>query len=827
MRGGGVRAGCHLLAGRGVLSGMQRSAVIASLALSVLCHSGWCPAAVAAGEPAAAAAEPVLRDTAFLEQLAATGRFGLGAPKGARLLPDGSAVLFLRSSGPRSFVQDLWLFDVATGSERALLTAEQLLSGRDEQLSAAELARRERQRMSSRGIAAFDLSKDGRTLVVPLSGDVYLLDLAKARAGDTAARKISSPAGPAIDPRLSPDGMLLCAVRSGTLYVHAVATGTQVAVSPQAAGAVSYGEAEFVAQEEMDRSRGYWWSPDSTRIVYQRTDTEGLPTFYIPDPANPAREPASWPYPQAGGPNARVSLFVSAPLAGAGAAGEKASEKATEITWDVAAFPYLTRVNWPKTGPLTIQVMNRQQTHQQLLAVDPATGRTRLLLEERDPAWLNLPAGDVKWLADGSGFLWLTEQLAAAGGAADGWELQLRGANGAVRRVLVPASVGLNDVVGLDEKNGYVFVSLSAKSYVSRLRAFPLGAAMPQELAATGLPVGSGAAESAAIMEGGSFAEDAPLMLRSVASLDNTVLPRQVVERLTFSRGPGQPVAVGSTVVGELRSIAETPAITARPEIMDLTIPAGGQTGGEPLGIHVAVLRPRDFDPAKRYPALNFAYAGPHSNRVNASHRGYLLEQWYADQGFIVVSTDVRGTPKRGRAWERAIRGNLIEVPLAEQAAAMQALCERIPQIERGRIGVYGWSFGGYFSAMATMRRPDVFAAGVAGAPVADWADYDTFYTERYLGLPSENEAGYKASNVLTYAKDLRVPLLIIHGTADDNVYTVNSLKMTDALFKAGRRFEFLPLANQTHMVTKPEVVRLMHSRIATFFVEQLAKPSK
>jgi dipeptidyl-peptidase-4 len=193
-----------------------------------------------------------------------------------------------------------------------------------------------------------------------------------------------------------------------------------------------------------------------------------------------------------------------------------------------------------------------------------------------------------------------------------------------------------------------------------------------------------------------------------------------------------------------------------------------------------------------------------------------------ADHGFVVVSIDGRGTPARGRDWERVIQGNLIDAPLADQVAGLQALAASYPELDLSRVGIYGWSFGGYFAAMAVMRRPDVFHVAVAGAPVADWHDYDTHYTERYLGLPDQHPEAYEHSSVLTYARQLRRPLLLIHGTADDNVYFLHSLKISDALFRAGIEHDFLPLSGHTHMVADPAITRLVNTRIVDYLVEHL-----
>ena len=237
---------------------------------------------------------------------------------------------------------------------------------------------------------------------------------------------------------------------------------------------------------------------------------------------------------------------------------------------------------------------------------------------------------------------------------------------------------------------------------------------------------------------------------------------------------------------------------------------------------HAAVIRPNDFERGRQYPVILSVYGGPHAQMVSASSRRYILQQWFANQGFIVVCIDGRGTPNRGRLWERAIVGNFIDLPLDDQVTALQLLGARYPEMDMSRVGVYGWSFGGYFSAMAVMRRPDIFDVGIAGAPVADWEDYDTHYTERYIGLPQENPEGYRASNVLTWAPDLQRPLLIIHGTADDNVYFTHALKMSNVLVQEGIPHEFMPLSGMTHMVADPDIVIPMYERMIGFLTKHL-----
>jgi dipeptidyl-peptidase-4 len=239
-----------------------------------------------------------------------------------------------------------------------------------------------------------------------------------------------------------------------------------------------------------------------------------------------------------------------------------------------------------------------------------------------------------------------------------------------------------------------------------------------------------------------------------------------------------------------------------------------------------AIVRPRDFKKGRRYPVILDVYAGPHHKQVLAQPDRYMIDQWMADRGYIVILLDGRGTPGRGRDWERAIRGNLIKAALEDQVAGLQALAKREPAMDLERVGVAGWSFGGYFSAMAVMQKPDVFRCAVVGAPVVTWENYDTFYTERYLGLPAESPDAYGDSNVLTYAKDLQRPILLIHGLTDDNVYAQHSMQLADALFNAGKTFNFLPLLG-THMVSEPVLRLRRQTRIVEFFDAELKTRSK
>jgi len=709
----------------------------------------------------------------FLEKYAGSFRFRAGSPSGISITPDGGAVLFLQSE-PGSRVQDLYELDTRTGAARVLLTAEEILGGEEEQLSAEERARRERMRQSARGIASYRLSDDGAKILVPLSGRLYVVD--RATLG---VRTLPEVEGFPIDPRFSPDGQKVAAGHGGDLYVHEIETGVVTRLTDSASEAISNGVSEFVAQEEMRRYRGYWWSPDSTRIVYQRTDESDVETVTILDPFKLGNEPQSWRYPRPGEANAEVRLGVI----------DAAGGETTWIEWDRDAYPYLATVKWSEDAPLTLSVQNRAQTELLVLEASPSAGSTRALHRESDRAWINLDQSVPRWIDGGGAFLWLTERNGA-------WQLEVRSREGEFVRALNETGFGLRGLVGVDEEKGVAYVSAAETPTQSHVFALPLdGRGDPVDYTSH-----LGGMHSFTVEEG------TDVVVHTSRSLDD--LARTYVRRLR-----------GGTL-GDV--LAEVPRNTPEPGFttnLELTSVEGSET------FYSMIVRPRDFDPGRRYPVILHVYGGPHSQRVVESAGGYLMDQWIADHGFIVVWIDGRGTPNRGRYWERAIKYNFIDAPLADQVEALDLLGERHAEMDLSRVGVFGWSFGGYFSAMAAMRRPDVFDAAIAGAPVTDWRDYDTHYTERYIGVPGQDrraEQAYEASDVLTYADRLEIPLMIIHGTADDNVYLTHALKMSDALTRAGKAHVFLPLAGHTHMVVEPQIVKRMYESMMGFLLEHL-----
>jgi len=712
-------------------------------------------------------------DAAFLRQFSETRGFTLGRPVAIKPTPDGKHGLFLRSPA-RSPRRSLFEFDVATAKTRELLTSEALLKGSEEQLTPEEKARRERMRVSAGGFADFHMDETGRYLILPLSGKLFVFDRTTEKV-----RELKTPAGTILDPKWSRDGKYVSYVRDHDVYAYELASDKETAVTKGGTAIKTHGLAEFVAQEEMSRFSGYWWSPDSKFIAFEEADHEGVETWYVADPTKPDQKPLKQYYPRPGKKNVSVRLGI-VPVTG----GEP-----VWVDWDRNAFEYLASVRWDKNGMLTIQVQDRSQQEIVLLRVFPDTGKTGRLLHEKDPAFTNLHQDVPKWLPNTDQFVWLSD-------FGKGPAVEVHWTDGSLDDIAVSPEEGLISLVHVDAERGEIVYVAStdptqAHAYVRpfepRLKARRPTSDRPKRL-------GEGAGVESVV-----FSENKETFVLTRTSLDG--MPRSFVH-------------TRDKLVGELPSVAEEPSFIPKAAIERL--------GGED-GFYTAIVRPQDFDPKKKYPVLVDVYGGPHHLHVQKAMRNWLVPQWLADRGFVVVAIENRGTPGRGRDWERAVYGKFGSVPIEDQVKGLKLLGAKYSELDLDRVGITGWSFGGYMAALAVLKRPDIYKAAVAGAPVTDWEDYDTHYTERYMGVLPADKKAYEESSLLPLAKNLERPLLLIHGTADDNVYYRHTLRLTDALIRAGREFEVMPLPGVTHMVTAdPTVYERYMTRAAAFFQKHL-----
>ncbi|MDH6516723.1 dipeptidyl-peptidase-4 [Streptomyces sp. SAI-135] len=680
----------------------------------------------------------------FPRRHARTQRFTLGAPRAFTVAPDGSRVVFLRSNSGTNPANSLWVLDTADGGERVAADPRALLGGTEERLSPEERARRERSREGGAGIVGYATDAAVELASFALSGRLFTAEL---RAG--TARELAVP-GPVIDPRPAPDGRHVAYVARGAVRVVGAEGEDDRALAAPESDHVTYGLAEFVAAEEMGRSRGFWWSPESDRLLIARVDDTPVRRWWISDPAHPERDPQHVPYPAAGTSNADVRLFVIA-LDGT----------RTEVSWDRRRYPYLAHVHWSAAGAPLLLVQARDQRSQLYLAVDPESGATRMVHADEDPTWLDLfpgvpcwsPSGQLVRIADEGG----ARVLAVGERVLTGPQLHVRAVLDVARDdVLVSASAGAE---AESPETGEVHVYRVNELGVERLSQEP--------------------GVHSAVRAGGV-----------------TVLVSATLDR------PGARARVlrDGKETATVLSYAEDPGLTPR-----VTLIEGGARK-----IPCAVLMPQDYAGDSPLPVLLDPYGGPHGQRVLAAHNPHLTSQWFADQGFAVVVADGRGTPGRSPAWEKAVRDELAAVVLQDQVDALQALAGDFP-LDLSRVAIRGWSFGGYLAALAVLRRPDVFHAAVVGAPVTDLRLYDTHYQERYLGHPDEQPEVYRRNSLiddggLVDAAGPHRPMMIIHGLADDNVVVAHSLRLSSALLAAGRPHEVLPLSGVTHMTPQEEV---------------------
>jgi dipeptidyl-peptidase-4 len=689
----------------------------------------------------------------FPRQKARTRGFSLGAPRSFEVAADGSRVVFLRSPAGDDPVTALWVLDVATERERLVVDPADLGGAAGENLSVQERARRERMRETAGGIVGFAIDQNARMAAFALSGKLFVADLL---AG--GARELDVPT-PVLDPRPDPPGRQIAFVHERALHVVRLADGEVVRLAGEREETVSWGVAEFVAAEEMNRTRGYWWAPDGEALLAARVDEAAVAQLWITDTGDPGSRPRPVRYPRPGSANASVEAHV---LRLDGAA-------AVRAVWDSEAYPYLARADWDEHGPmLTLQA--RDQRRLAVLAVDPESGETSSLAAQSDDDWVDLIPGAPRRLSDG--------RLVTVGGAGDSVALLVDGSP------VTPAGMEVRAVAACAD--GEVVFTASKNAIEVQVWRWDAGTGEVSCLT-----------PSAGVH---TVAAAGDVHVVGSAGMDHD----------------GTRWALAGHV---FESRAEQPVLTPEAQFTRVT----------DRELNVGIVLPRDYDRDKPLPVLMDPYGGPHFQRVMAARDRWRESQWLADQGFGVVVVDGRGTPGRGRRWARAVHGDMAGPVLDDQVAALEAVAALHPYLDLGRVAIRGWSFGGYLSALAVLRRPDIFHAAVAGAPVTEWRLYDTHYTERYLGVDPDDadRAAYDGSSLLGDAAGLSRPLLIIHGLADDNVIVAHTLMLSQRLTEAGRLHAVLPLTGITHMTPQEEVAEHLLTVQIDFIRRALGIPSE
>ncbi|KTT97412.1 peptidase S9 [Sphingomonas yabuuchiae] len=698
-------------------------------------------------------------------------------PRGLRLSPDGTLLTSLRPRADERERLDLWARDTRTGEERMLVDSKKVGSGAE--LSEAEKMQRERARIGgSKGIVAYDWAPDGKSILVPLDGDLYLAGL------DGQVRRLTNTPGGELNPIVSPKGGYVSFVRDQNLWAMPLGGGEARALTKDGGGTVHFGEAEFVAQEEMHRFTGYWWSPDERYIAVERFDDAPVKVAVRAAIGAAGTKVYEQRYPAAGTPNALVDLYVMK----ADGSGRVKVDLGTNL--DI----YLARVDWtPDGSAMLVQRESRDQKTLDMLRVDPKTGKSTVLFTERsgDRSWLNL-SDAYRPMKDGS-LIWRSER--------DGYGHLYRFANGQWTQLTKGPWVVTN-LVGVDEAKGRLYFT-GLKDDVLEQHLYAVDIAQPNVITRL---TERGYTNSATMDSSAS---------RFIVSRSSPSQPTQVY--LTDTTGQRLSwINENAIVAGH----PYAPYLASHRETKFGTIKADDGTT-----LYWEMITPK-LVPGKRYPVFFQHYGGPGTGQqVTRGWQG-ALPQYLVDQGWIFFQIDNRGSYNRGKAFEDAIYHAMGTVEVADQLAGANYL-KTLPFVDPARIATYGWSYGGYMSIKMLEKTPGVYAAAVSGAPVTDWQLYDTHYTERYLGDPRTDPQSYAGSQAITDAAKIRDPLMLIHGMADDNVFLDNATAFAAEMQKTDTPFEMMLYPGQTHRVGGPGVSEHLWHTILNFLDRTVKDKSK
>ena len=808
----------------------------------------------------------------FPRKKARTLRFSCGAPRSARVIADGSRALFLRSDGSEDTVTSLWMSVIdenGNASEMLLADPRTLLADADaEDVPAEERARRERAREGGSGIVGYSTDASGNRVTFTINGQLFLTDIA---VGVTRAIAIEGDElKPVLNPRISPDGQHVM-YTTGTYLVNVdladtafdtafgdddceIGDAISVVASIPQDGEWKIGLAEFAAGEEMNRYDGFWWSPDSKYVLFETYDESPEPIWHLSDPANPANPARSNRYPQALTANANVRLT----LLELGFDNDNCcyGAIANEVQWDHETYEYLAAVSWTSGHEPIILVQDRLQQHDQVLAIhvgEPIAtmrdaengftddegdqvetfsiaipeyaegerpGSTRVLEKHNNAYWLDLIHGTPAFTPNGRLICAMNDM------DADTNRLTVDGVP------FTPAGLQVREVLNVTDDDVLCVVQRTPELLPDDSLPF-LWQSNAADHDARSFDVVSIRYDGT--WEPLTYAPGQWTMSRAGngcvvtgRGMDDATVQMQHCMNIVTTDENGTDVA--SMVVSPIENHAETPGFTPNVHFTRL---------GE-RGLYTAIVLPSassEYAHADTLPVLMKPYGGPGFQQVVETQSFYWDAQWWADQGYIVVTADGRGTTGRGPKWDRAIYETMKSVTLEDQVDAVRALPEAlatlaaqenkessettIPQPDLNRVAMIGWSYGGFLSALAVLEAPETFAAACAGAPPTDWTLYDTHYTERYLGL---DPAVYERNSIISDAPQLNRPLMLIHGFADDNVTIAHSLRLSQALMAAGRKHTFLPLTGITHMTNDETVAENLLILQRDFLAEALER---
>jgi dipeptidyl-peptidase-4 len=725
---------------------------------------------------AALSAVPASAERLTLDRIHADPALAGPGMRNLRVSPDGERITFLRGRADNQFQLDLWEFNMKDKTARRLVDSKVLVP--NESISPEEQARRERARTASlNGILTYSWSPDGKQLLVPIGGDLYLIDAARP----DAPRKVAS--GNVADPKISPKGRYVSFVRNQNLVVIDLTTGAEKQLTTDGKGTVHNGEAEFVAQEEMGQRTGYYWAPDDSAIAYKRFDEAQVPVVRRFEIFADRTDVVEQRYPAAGDPNVIAELMIVSPATGV--------QRKVDIGADTDI--YLVRADWSADSKqLLYQRQTRDQKRLDLISVDAATLAQRTVLTETSTTWVSIH-DDLRFLKNKQGFLWTSERSGRN-------HLYHYSMDGKLLRTLSSGEWGIDAIAAVDEKNGRVFVSSNRDNVVDK------------QIYSLALD-GSNAARPVRITKTDGW-HDASFARNGEVFVDTFSDP-STPPQISIRRPDGS--MVGWLEQNELNDTH--PYGKYKSDHLATEYGALKANDGQPL--YYSIIKPSNFNPAKRYPVYLSTYGGPHAQHV-ARKWGNMFDQYMAQQGFVVFRLDNRGSSRRERAFTDVIYKELGKHEVEDQLTGIDWLGKQ-SFVDAKRIGVFGWSYGGFMSLRLLSAASDKIAMGVSVAPVTDWALYDTHYTEQFVGATPKSDAeAYKKSGVFAHLDGLKSPLLLVHGMADDNVLFTNTTRLIDGLVNRNIKFDLMTYPGAKHGISSRAGQRHVYGTIEAFFKKNL-----
>ncbi|MDO6568226.1 S9 family peptidase [Alteromonas sp. 1_MG-2023] len=709
-----------------------------------------------------------------IERIFASPSLDGNAPRALKVSPDGERVTFLKGKQTDYERLDLWEYHIDSGETRVLFDSNDLQSG-EEVLSDEEKARRERMRLSGSGIVSYQWSADGKALLFPLGGDVYYHKL-----GEKGAKQLLDTDVFETDIKLSPKGNYISFIRDQNLYVKHIESGKETAITKEGGGNIKFGMAEFVAQEEMGRMTGYWWSPDESFIAFTKVDESPVDVISRSEIYADDIKTIEQKYPKAGTNNVLVELAVQNINNGARRWVDLGEDK------DI----YLARGKWmPDSKTFTYQWQTRDQQTLELRAYNVPTEKQSVLLSETSNTWVNLH-NDLYFLSDSDQFIWASER--------DGFKhLYLYENSGKLVRQLTQGDWVVDNIEAVDAKHNRIYFA-GRKDTPLESHAY--------SVSLDGGDITRITAEGA--YHSVSFSDDASIFIDRFSTINS---PAQV----SLNDASGKRITwLEENKVEEGHPLYPYMDTWTKPEFGDITTNDGAT-------LKYRIYKPENLE--KKHPVIVYLYGGPHAQVVTnswAGNRGLLMQHW-VDKGYVVFTLDNRGSNYRGKAFEDPIYKKMGFIEVDDQVAGVEFL-RTLPYVDAKRIGVHGHSYGGYMTLMTMFKAGDYFQAGVSGAPVTDWRLYDTHYTERYMGNPKTDDDAYTASSVFPYAKDLKGDLLIYHGMADDNVLFTHSTMLYKHLQDLAIPFETMDYPGKKHSIRGKQTGIHLYKTITNFFDRNL-----